>query len=108
MNCALVTTSSWSVVLGVPLAVVGLVWAVAMTGLSLPWAWGSGARWIDGTRLALSGAGAAIVLYLVYVELFRIGAICLWCTAMHVTAVGLFGIVLAARAAPTGVGDGGT
>jgi uncharacterized membrane protein len=39
-----------------------------------------------------------MVLYLVYVELFRIGAICLWCTAMHATAVCLFAVVLAARA----------
>ena len=47
----------------------------------------------------VSGAGAAMVLYLVYVELFRIGAICLWCTAMHVTAVCLFGVILGGRAA---------
>ena len=108
VNCTLVTTSSWSVVLGVPLAVLGLVWAVAMAGLTLPWAWRSGARWVDGARLGLSGAGAAMVLYLVYVELFRIGAICLWCTAMHVTAVCLFGVVLAARAAPTAAAGGRT
>ena len=99
VNCALVTTSSWSVVLGVPLAVVGLVWAVVMTGLTLPRAWRSEAAWIDRARLVVSGAGAAMVLYLVDVELFRIGAICLWCTAMHVTAVCLFGVVLAGRAA---------
>ncbi|MFZ0250521.1 MAG: vitamin K epoxide reductase family protein [Acidimicrobiales bacterium] len=99
VNCALVTTSSWSVLLGVPLAVLGLVWAAAMTGLTLPWSWRARARWVDGTRLVLSGAGAAMVLYLVYVELFRIGAICLWCTAMHVTAVCLFGVILAGRAA---------
>ena len=36
VNCALVTTSSWSVVLGVPLALLGLVWAVAMTALHRP------------------------------------------------------------------------
>jgi uncharacterized membrane protein len=41
-----------------------------------------------------------MVLYLVYVELFRIGAICLWCTAIHVLAVCLLGVVLAARALP--------
>jgi uncharacterized membrane protein len=99
VNCALVTTSSWSVVFGVPLAVLGLVWAVVMTGLTVPWAWRSSARWIAGDRLVVSGAGAAMVLYLVYVELFRIGAICLWCTAMHVTAVCLFGVILAGRAA---------
>ena len=65
----------------------------------MPWAWRSAARWVDGARLVVSGAGAAMVLYLVYVELFRIGAICLWCTAMHVTAVCLFGVILGGRAA---------
>jgi uncharacterized membrane protein len=98
VNCALVTTSSWSVLFGVPLAVIGLVWALAMTALTVPWAWRSGARWVDAVRLGASGAGAAMVLYLVYVELFRIGAICLWCSAMHVVAVSLFGVILAARA----------
>jgi uncharacterized membrane protein len=98
VNCTLVTTSSWSVVLGVPLAVLGLVWAVVMTGLTSPWAWRAAARRVDGARLVVSGAGAAMVLYLVYVELFRIGAICLWCTAIHVTAVCLFGVILAGRA----------
>jgi uncharacterized membrane protein len=103
VNCALVTTSSWSVVLGVPLAVLGLVWALVMTALTVPWAWRSGTRWVDGARLAASGAGAAMVLYLVYVELFRIGAICLWCSAIHVTAVCLFGVILAARASSSAV-----
>jgi len=98
VNCALVTTSSWSVVLGVPLAVLGLVWAVAMTALNAPWTWDSGAAWVDRVRLVVSGAGAAMVLYLIYVELFRIGAVCLWCTAMHITAVCLFGVILMARA----------
>jgi uncharacterized membrane protein len=99
VNCTLVTTSSWSVVFGVPLAVLGLAWAAVMTGLTVPWAWRAAAPWVDGARLLVSGSGAAMVLYLVYVELFRIGAICLWCTAIHVTAVCLFGVVLAGRAA---------
>ncbi len=81
VNCTLVTTSSWSVILGVPLAVLGLAWAAVMVGLTSPWAWRSRAVWVDRARLMLSGAGALMVLYLVYVELFRIGAICLWCTA---------------------------
>ncbi len=98
VNCTLVTTSPESVVLGVPLAVLGLVWALAMTALCVPWAWRSRAAWVDRTRLVGAGAGASMVLYLVDTELFRIGAICLWCTAMHVTAVALFGVVLAARA----------
>lgn len=100
VNCTLVTTSSWSVLLGIPLAVLGLVWAVAMTALTVPWAWRSSRAWVDRARLTVAGAGAAMVLYLVYVELFRIGAICLWCTAMHITAVCLLAVVLAAGATP--------
>ena len=98
VNCTLVTTSSWSVLLGVPVAVLGLVWSLVMVGLTLPWSWRTSVA-LDRARLAASGAGALAVLYLVYVELFRIGAICLWCTAVHVLAVCLFGVILAARAA---------
>jgi uncharacterized membrane protein len=98
VNCTLVTTSSWSVVLGVPVAVLGLVWSIVMTGLTAPWTWRSGRVWIGRARVAVAGLGAAMVLYLIYVELFRIGAICLWCTAVHVLAVCLFGVVLAAGA----------
>ena len=70
-----------------------------MAALCTPWAWHTRAAWVDRVRLVGSGAGAAMVVYLVYTELFRIGAICLWCTAMHVTAVSLFAVVLAARTA---------
>ena len=44
VNCTLVTTSPESVVFGIPLAVIGLVWALAVVGLCLPWAWRAQAR----------------------------------------------------------------
>jgi len=97
VNCTAVTTSSWSVILGVPVALIGLLWAAGMTVLNSPKAWRSTAPWLDTARLALSGAGALMVFYLVYVELFRVDAICLWCTGVHLTTIVLFGVVLAAR-----------
>jgi uncharacterized membrane protein len=33
------------------------------------------------------------VFYLVYAELFVLDAICLWCTAVHVITVALFGAI---------------
>lgn len=98
VNCTAVTTSQWSVLLGVPVALLGLLWALGMAALTSPWAWRSPVRWLDGARLALAGAGAAMVLYLVYTELFRVDAICLWCTGVHITAIALFGVILASRA----------
>jgi uncharacterized membrane protein len=38
--------------------------------------------------------GALTVLYLVWVELFRVNAICLWCTAVHVVTLSLFAVVV--------------
>jgi uncharacterized membrane protein len=35
-----------------------------------------------------------MALYLVWVELFRVDALCLWCTAAHLCAVGLLAAVL--------------
>ena len=103
INCTAVTTSSWSVILGVPVALIGLVWALGMTALSCPWAWCSRARWLDTARLAMSGAGVMVATYLVYVELFRIDAICLWCTGVHLTTIALFTTILVARTTvPTG------
>ncbi|HEY1828056.1 MAG TPA: vitamin K epoxide reductase family protein, partial [Acidimicrobiales bacterium] len=97
VNCTLVTTSSWSEIVGVPVALLGLLWSLAMAGLCLPGVWRSDSALFDQLRLAGAAAGAAMVLYLVYIELFRVDAICLWCTGVHLTAVALFALVLAAR-----------
>jgi uncharacterized membrane protein len=43
--------------------------------------------------LAVVSVGAVFVLYLVWVELFRVDAICLWCTAVHVVTVALFAVI---------------
>jgi uncharacterized membrane protein len=98
INCTLVTTSSWSVIAGVPVALLGLLWAVAMGALTSPWSWRVTAPWFDTVRVTLAGVGSAMVVYLLYVELFKVDAICLWCTAVHVVTVMLFGVLLTARA----------
>ena len=99
VNCTLVTTSSWSRIGGIPVALLGLVWSVVMVALCSPWAWRRDDTRLDLARLVAAGLGAVMVLYLVYAELFGVGAICLWCTAMHVTTVSLFAVVLGARPA---------
>lgn len=82
INCFKVTESSYSVFLGVPVAVLGLAFWAAMCASFIP----PLSRWerMDEARLIGAGAGTLFVLYLVWAELFRIDAICLWCTAVHV------------------------
>jgi uncharacterized membrane protein len=56
--------------------------------------------WYRGRNLRTSK-----VIYLLWAELFRVGAICLWCTAVHVCTLGLFVTILlhpAGRSTATG------
>jgi uncharacterized membrane protein len=94
IDCARVTTSEQSTVLGIPVAVLGLVFFFAMSVLCLPVAWRSDRPMVHLARLAAASIGIAFVLWLVYAELFIIGAICLWCTVAHVLAFALFAITL--------------
>jgi uncharacterized membrane protein len=77
---------------GVPVALGGLLYFVAMLPLQLPRAWRSPSAALRHARLAWSLVGVAAVLWLVYVELFRLDAICLYCTAVHVVTIALYGL----------------
>lgn len=92
INCAKVTTSRWSHVGPVPVALLGLTFFVVMAGLCSPPAWHR--RRLDVVRVAGAVLGVLSVLYLVWVELFKVDAICLWCTAVHLCTVALLAAVL--------------
>lgn len=90
INCAKVTTSEYSHFLGFPVAVLGLLFFAAMLPLQLPVAWRS--TWAP-LRLARVGAtvvGVGMILWLIYAELFRLDALCLYCTAVHALTLLLF------------------
>ena len=95
-NCETVTQSPQSVILGIPVAMLGLAYFVPMLLLCLPVAWRSADRRVHLARLALSVTGVGMILYLIVAELFLIKAICLWCSSVHVTTFLLFVIVATA------------
>jgi uncharacterized membrane protein len=92
INCAKVTTSKWSQVAGIPVAVLGLVFFVVMVALYVM----PSGRWaaLPAIRVGAAAVGILSALYLVWVELFRVDAICLWCTAVHVCTLVLFALAL--------------
>jgi uncharacterized membrane protein len=92
INCTKVTTSAWSHIGPVPMVLLGLLFFAAMAVLCSPVAWQY--RSLDWARIAAAGAGVASAVYLIWAELFRIDAICLWCTAVHVCTLLLLGSVL--------------
>jgi uncharacterized membrane protein len=108
VNCLKVTTSTYSRFLGIPVAVLGLAFFVAMVVLCAPKAWSLSSTtlpWLGGVRLAAGAVGVISVIYLVWAELFQIDAICLWCTGVHVITVLLFGVLLFAAAAGPSIDD---
>ncbi|MGB8383292.1 MAG: vitamin K epoxide reductase family protein [Dermatophilaceae bacterium] len=106
-NCTKVTESAWSKLFGVPVAPLGLLFFAGMTVLCLPRFFLRPGRTFDWLRLAGATLGLAMVFYLVWAELFKIHAICLWCTGVHVVTFLLFGVLLFGQAliepAPTRV-----
>jgi uncharacterized membrane protein len=94
INCQKVTTSPQSVIFGIPVAVLGLAYFVAMTGLNLPPLWRSGDARIAYARLGLAVVGIGMVVYLVAAELFTIKAICEYCTGVHVVTFLLFALIV--------------
>ena len=94
VDCAQVTSSPQSSIAGVPVAVLGVFFFLAMSFLSLPAAWRSQSRGIKGTRLGLVWVGMCLVLWLMYAELFLIHAICLYCSLVHVITFALFVLIL--------------
>lgn len=83
INCAEVTTSPESVLFGIPVAVLGLAYYAVQAVLAwLPRRMQF--RGLEMGRLVLAIGAMGFVLYLVWAEVVRIGAICLWCTSVHV------------------------
>ena len=98
IDCARVTTSRESMFLGVPVAVLGIVYFVAVLALCLPMVWRVRDRRVWWARLALAGLGLAFVVYLIFAELFLIEAFCLWCTVVHLVTYALFAVIVTATA----------
>lgn len=92
-SCSVVQASSYARFLGVPVAGWGAAWYVAVLGVALWGAHAAGAAGDSGgggaggrgrpgpagLLLALAAAGFLFSVYLTWVELFVIEAVCRWC-----------------------------
>ena len=99
VDCEQVTSSAESMLGPLPVAVLGLVWFAAFLVLLIARRGHSGGP-LMRAQVAWSIAGLLFVFYLVFAELFLIGAICLWCTVIHGVVVALFLLTLWEATAP--------
>jgi uncharacterized membrane protein len=94
VDCGAVTTSRESTLLGVPVAVLGLLYFVGAIPLLTPIAWRSRKPIVRRGRLLGAILGLGMVLWLVYAELGKIHKICEYCTAVHLVTLALFTFIV--------------
>jgi len=98
-GCETVASSSYSEVLGIPVALIGVGYSIVIATASLVW-WRAAS--LSRARSALLVAyglgllGLFVVLALTYLELFVIDAVCVYCVTYGLTVVA--GFVVAAVA----------
>lgn len=90
-SCETVQISRWSTLFGLPVAAWGLAFYIVALVVSIA---STQDRWVDERApsvvlVALSGWGVLFSLWLTYLELFVIYAICMWCviSAIIVTLI---------------------
>lgn len=85
-NCDLVNRSTYSVIAGIPVALIGILGYGAVLGLSLWYRRTEGATTI---LFAASVAGLALAAYLTYVEKFILAVWCILCLSSLCVIVGI-------------------
>ncbi|CAN5129934.1 hypothetical protein BH09GEM1_BH09GEM1_13500 [soil metagenome] len=95
-SCETVQTSKWATLLGFPVGAWGVAYYVAVFALSLAGlsAALSESRAVSRLLVGMTGFGVIFSLWLTYLELFVIHAICQWCVISAILATALFVISL--------------
>jgi uncharacterized membrane protein len=91
-SCETVNTSKWATFLGLPVAGWGVAWYVGMFVLALA---STGERFAESLVISLvlllvATTGFLFSIYLTYLELFRINAICQWCVVSAILVTIIF------------------
>jgi uncharacterized membrane protein len=96
-SCETVNTSKWATFLGLPVAGWGVAWYVGTFVLALV---STDARFADSAIVSLVMLGNAAIgwvfsMYLTWLELFRIHAICQWCVISAIIVTIIFIVCIA-------------
>jgi uncharacterized membrane protein len=95
IDCGAVLSSPYSSIFGVPLEVFAVFYFIGSLGLIYLVSFGPDRVFRTSFRslFVWRFAGLIMVPYLLFVELWILGAICIYCTMMHIAIVVDFGII---------------
>ena len=84
-------------ILGIPWGILGMLAFSAMAIIALSIFKEHDAEWVQNwltLGTVISGFGILIALYLVYLEIFKMGVFCQYCTGAHIADVAAFALFL--------------
>jgi len=95
LDCGEVLSSSYSVVFGIPLELLALVYFLVNVSMVFVIAFASDrtAKFTVNLLFVWRFLGVALVPYLIFVELFLLHAICVYCTIMHAAILIDFAVI---------------
>ena len=102
-GCEQVALSQYSRIAGVPVAVFGVVLSLTLLTLAIAW-WRTDLHVLLLAHYGLSLAGVLFEAYFLYLQIFVIGSVCIWCTSYGLSLVLRFVIALVVWVRGTGPG----
>lgn len=102
INCERVLASGYAVIAGssLPTSAAGVVWFAGSAAVAAATWLGIGRSRLPALQIVWSSIGLLTVVYLLFVEIVLVGALCLWCTAAHVLVVAIFLVTVTIRRSP--------
>lgn len=91
-SCETVNTSKWAKFLGLPVAGWGVAWYLGVFVLAMAWIQErfADSRGLSLAMLFMTGTGLIFSIYLTWLELFVIHAICQWCVVSAILVLVMF------------------
>jgi len=96
INCEQVLSSSYAVVAGsaIPTSAAGILWFAVSAAIAAVVVLSHSAKVWSRLQLAWSAIGLVTVLFLIYLEIVRLGVVCAWCSVAHALVLVIFLIAL--------------
>jgi uncharacterized membrane protein len=92
-GCEEVARSEYSRIAGIPVAVFGVALSMVLLTLALAW-WRTDLYALLLAHYGLSLAGVLFEAYFLYLQVFVIGAVCIWCTSYGLSLIARFVVAL--------------
>jgi uncharacterized membrane protein len=92
-GCEVVALSEYARVGGIPVAAFGVALSISLLMLAIAWMKSSRIELL-AAHYGLSLLGVVFEVYFTYLEVFVIGAICVWCASYGLSLVARFAIAL--------------